>query len=139
MRRKTTLICIILSVIVLMTGCSGNEKYSGRESIAISGNTLAITYDSNPDGGCIFTHDISDDTVLQYVDDQFTLMKLPGEDEGTIAPGRGGTDTLTFKGLKEGTATITFTYGQQWKGGSVDAPWKVKVNVGPGGQIISAK
>ena len=157
--RKTA--CIILTAALMaavITGCgkgdsdgkAGTAEASESEtraevsedaaSMDIDKDTLKLTYYSSPTTGYSYTYKISDETVLQFVDDTYAQDKYTADGHSTEGLcGVAGKETFTFKGLKKGTAVITFDYGRQWDGGEKEEPFDVTVEVGNDGEIISAK
>ena len=142
---KKTVMTIVCAVLImgLTAGCGNNAKNPAEaqtpeaeeaDEIAISGNQLVLTYDSNPTTGCSWIYQISDESVIKLADDEYVQDKINDD----LAVGVGGHEIFTFKALKKGKAVIALTYGQQWKGGDKDETKYVNVEVDDDGNITSA-
>ncbi len=116
-------------------GTESTETASDEETqeILIDGNTLVLNYDANPTTGFSWSYEISDESVIRLVKDDYVQDKA---EEGMT--GVGGKEKITFEGLKKGTAVITLTYAQQWKGGNKSETKYVTVETDEDGNIVSA-
>jgi predicted secreted protein len=132
MKKLTALLlCLILAVTVL-AGCS---KSSGvKEGADFSGNTLTVTLESNPTTGYTWEQSISNPSILEFTSDTYVSKT---DSTGSALDGAGGYDHFTFKSLAEGTAVVTFTYGQNWEGGEKAETQSVTVEVDSKGNISS--
>jgi len=85
--------------------------------------SLVVTLSSNPTTGFQWgvNPGISDATVLSQYEHNFVSPT------GTLV-GAPGKDVWTFKSLKTGTATISFSYSRPWEGGEKDV-WTVTLTV----------
>lgn len=82
---------------------------NGTKVNAFVGQELVITLDGNPSTGYTWESKDMDPTMfLQDGETQFTSSN-------PNVVGSGGTQTLTIKILKTGTATLTFIYHRPWE------------------------
>lgn len=87
---------------------SKSEKNLGSESL------ISLELKSNPTTGCSWKAEIADEKIAVLESDKYVQDKAEPEMTGV-----GGTQTLTFKILKEGKTQIELVYGQQWNGGGI--------------------
>jgi len=87
---------------------SKSEKNLGSESL------ISLELKSNPTTGCSWKAKIADEKIAVLESDEYVQDKAEPEMTGV-----GGTQTLTFKILKEGKTQIELVYGQQWNGGGI--------------------
>lgn len=71
---------------------------------------LTVELSSNPSTGCSWELVIDNEDVIKCSDRKY---KDPVNIWG--AAGKSGTETFYFDAVSDGKATITLTYGQQWK------------------------
>ena len=85
--------------------------------------SLVVTLGSNPTTGFQWGANpgISDATVLSQYEHNFVSPT-------TTLAGAPGKDVWTFKPLKTGTATVSFSYSRPWEGGEKDV-WTVTLTV----------
>ena len=83
------------------------------------GETFTIVFDANATTGYSWHQSIKDTNVVAYITDTYVAKVT---DPKII--GNGGTDTFTFKAVRKGTTTITFTYARAWEN---TAPAQTKV------------
>ncbi len=109
--KKINLLFYILagmSLLSFFSCASKSEKNLESESL------ISIELKSNPTTGSSWKAEIADEKIAILKSDEYVQDKAePG------MTGVGGTQTLTFKILKEGKAQINLVYGQQWKGGAI--------------------
>ncbi len=109
--KKIIYISLMLALaIFVFTGCSSAsaDKIYGKDDKDIevnAGETFTISLEENPSTGYAWTIDISDESIVKLEKDDYE----PEPADKDIV-GIGGLRILTFKGLKEGSATITLTY-----------------------------
>lgn len=78
---------------------------------------LTIELESNPSTGCTWVVEIDNKDVIKSSGSKYTdPYKAPGS---VPVVGAAGTETFYFDAVSDGTATITFTYGRHWEGGSI--------------------
>ena len=121
MKSKVVLICALAAIMLGLFACaqapqqvSVDASYSGKTVELGVGGSLIVTLESNP-GSTGFqwgSADISDETVLQQVDQRY---EAPEEGSMIGAPGK---EIWTFKGLKKGESSISMEYSQPWEGGT---------------------
>ena len=77
--------------------------------VALGGTVdYPITFTENPTTGYEWTYTVSDDTVLAVADEEYAAP----DSEMAGAP---GTHTWVLSGLKEGEASVIFTYARSWE------------------------
>lgn len=136
---------VLILAVACMTMCGCGKKESAdsgtddpyETKIEKDGTSLKVTYDSNPTTGYSWTQKVSDETILQSVNDDYEADA--GTESGVVVLGRGGKETFEYKGLKAGKVKITFIYARPWKGGGEAERRYVTVKVGDGGTILSAE
>jgi predicted secreted protein len=83
----------------------------------IEDQKLYVILDSNPSTGCTWELENSNSAVIACDYSYYkATTKLDSSSKGLI--GVGGHDVFVFNAVSEGTATLTFTYGQHWTGGT---------------------
>ena len=107
---------------------SVNASHSGGEITLTVHDSLIVTLGSNPTTGYGWALvNISDESVLQEVSNEFVLDPTPPE--GPISGGS-GKEIWTFKALSEGTSTIFMEYIQPWmEGVEPEATFNISVTV----------
>lgn len=113
---KKYLILLLLLLAVFAAGCgasaSGQKTY-GKEDTNIcvdEGKTFTIALNENPTTGYSWTYAISDEGIIAKSKDVFEA-----ESTDTQLVGAGGMRIVSFKGLKKGSAIITFVYERSWE------------------------
>ena len=77
---------------------------------------LTIELESNPSTGCTWVVEIDNKDVIKSSGSKYTDSNRPGS---VPVVGAAGTESFYFDAVSDGTATITFTYGRHWEGGSI--------------------
>lgn len=77
---------------------------------------LTVVLESNPSTGCSWVIEIDNEDVIKSSGSKYTDPNRPGS---IPVVGAAGTEEFYFDAVSDGKATITFTYGQHWEGGSV--------------------
>lgn len=113
-------------------------EYSSSSSILFKDSSLMVTFDANPTTGYTWASAISDEKLIKQTDDRYVASSGSQTTKSEPVAGSGGSEKFTFQGLAKGTAIITFTYAQQWKGGQTADTRKIKVEIGDNGSIVSA-
>ena len=111
--------CESLTAVQQIVSCDAfmeNNHFTGEVEIAVDGE-LTVVLCSNPSTGFEWpdSAEISDQTVLEQTDHEYNAPE--GEGDEPPAPGTPGTETWTFRALKEGTAEVSMEYSQPWEGG----------------------
>jgi len=88
---------------------------NGTKVNAFVGQELVITLEGNPSTGYTWETKDLDTTMFQQVGDATFTSSNPN------LVGAGGTQTLTIKALKAGTATLTLVYHRPWETGVAPA------------------
>ena len=104
----------IMSVIMLITSFFGinlGSRTAPTDMITYNRRKTEVTIalESNPSTGYDWVYGVSDLTVVKNTNDRF----YDGNSGGMA--GAPGTRAVTFKGLKAGTATVTFHYQRSWE------------------------
>ena len=95
------------------------------DTYQVSGKTVTFCFFSNPSTGYTWTADAGGDCILLTGDE---YRQAPGT--GNIA-GAGGKQFYTFTAVKEGTATVVFTYARSWEKTEYDRTVTAIVTVDP--------
>ena len=126
-RLQPFLIAII--VVLILSACSHPQTVqvsppeqlpiatadNGTKVNAFVGQELVITLEGNPSTGYTWETKDLDTTMFQQVGDATFTSSNPN------LVGAGGTQTLTIKALKAGTATLTLVYHRPWETGVAPA------------------
>ncbi len=118
MIRKILSLVSAAVILILASACSGPANQvnltaadkGGQVDVKVGGE-IVIALDSNPSTGYTWEAKELDTTMFGQVGDPTFTSSSPG------LVGSGGTLTLTFKALKEGTATLTLVYHRPWETG----------------------
>ena len=123
--KRLSIILTALVAIVILSACSHPQSVqvsppeqlpiatsdNGTKVNAFVGQELVITLDGNPSTGYTWeTKDLDTTMFLQVGDAKFTSSN-------PNLVGSGGTQTLTIRVLKTGTATLTLIYHHPWETG----------------------
>ena len=87
-------------------------SFAAAETAGATSQT--ITYVENQTTGYTWIYSVSDESVLTVTDQGYVADANAEKAEGV-----GGTHAWVIAGKAEGTASVTFTLGQQWDGGEV--------------------
>jgi len=99
------------------------QKHISKEVEVAADGSLTVTLGSNQTTGFKWElAEITDESVLEYVDDEY----VPPEDTGVV--GAGGQEVWTFTALKKGTTEVYMEYGRPWEGGE-KAEWTFVLTV----------
>ena len=127
--QRITLFLTALAAAVILSACSPPQSIqvsppeqlpittsdNGTKVNAFDGQELVITLDGNPSTGYTWeTKDLDPTMFLQVGETQFTSSN-------PNLVGSGGTQTLTIRTLKTGTATLTLVYHRPWETGVAPA------------------
>lgn len=88
---------------------SQEKNYTINETSITSanGDIFTITLDANHTTGYSWTADISDTTILLKESTDYIVPE-------THVMGKGGNEVWKFKGVLQGSVTITFKYARPW-------------------------
>lgn len=87
------------------------------------GSEITINLPANPTTGYSWAIEKADENVLALINDVYTP-------DQPVIPGSGGTQTLTFKAIKAGTAPVELKYWRPWEGNtSIAKHFNVTVQV----------
>ena len=105
------IIALIISILTFF-GLTKPVAEIDPGSYKTDGNTVEFCFESNPTTGYDWTAEIDGDCVVmtkdEYVQDQVA--------DGPVAvAGVGGKQYYVFTAVKQGTATVTFTYARSWE------------------------
>ena len=127
--QRITLILTALLTVLTLGACSQPQSVqvsppeqlpiatsdNGTKVNAFVGQELVITLNGNPSTGYTWeTKDLDPTMFLQVGETQFTSSN-------PTLVGSGGTQTLTIRTLKTGTATLTLVYHRPWETGVAPA------------------
>ncbi len=105
------IIALIMSILAFL-GLTKPVVEIDPDSYKIDGNTVEFCFDSNPTTGYGWTAEIDGDCVV-LTKDEYVQDKV---NDGPVAiAGVGGKQYYVFTAVKEGTATVTFTYARSWE------------------------
>jgi inhibitor of cysteine peptidase len=124
------LISAALCAVLVMGVLGGCGTQAMKEGVSYDGNTLTVIFEANPTTGYAWAQAVSNPSVLEFVSDTYE----PKTESG-VTTGTGGYEVFRFRGLKEGTAAVGFTYGQQWEGGTTGRTESMTVTVDDKGKI----
>jgi inhibitor of cysteine peptidase len=113
MRKTAIMLALLLALATAFAGCGKTEAAYGKDDTSISvknGDTFTIKLEANPTTGYEWSAAISDESVLALEKSEY----LPDE-AVSGAVGAGGTQVLTFKASKAGSATIDLVYQRSWE------------------------
>ena len=113
MKKTVLLLALLLALMVLFAGCGKAETVYGADDTSISvksGETFTIKLEANPTTGYEWSATISDESVVTLEKSDYA----PDEAASDVV-GSGGMQTLTFKALKSGSATIDLVYQRSWE------------------------
>jgi len=125
--KKTALLsAIVLLLCFCLAGCGAPALGD-----SIKGKTATIVLDENPTTGYTWAISVDNESVVSMKSDKFY-------EENSDLVGSGGVHEYVFEAMGPGTATITFSLGQQWDGGEKDNKvQKYKVTVDDSGKITA--
>jgi predicted secreted protein len=125
-KRLFVFIALLIVTSIGLAACSApspGETYKGK--------TATIVLEENETTGYTWAVSVDDSSVISLKSDKYFA-------ENTDRVGAGGVHEYVFEAMSPGTATITFSLGQQWDGGEKDTETKqYKVTVGDDGNIFS--
>ena len=104
-------------------GSSAEKEESSGCDYEIDGSSLVVTLESNQSTGCSWA--VSEEVNLKETDSVYIENDRNGEMVGT-----GGFERHTLASSSPGEASATFSYGQQWEGGSIYRILHVTMKVG---------
>lgn len=115
-RLRPTLFIIMIPVLILAAGCSPahlklSKSDNGRHVTLHPGDQLVIELESNPSTGYTWEVVQVDPSLLA----QQGKSSFQAASTGLV--GAPGIQTLTFKALKAGSATLTLGYLRSWETG----------------------
>jgi inhibitor of cysteine peptidase len=115
MKKIVYLALSMLLIAAALTGCAAAsaDKTYGKDDkdIAVSaGDMFTIELEANPTTGYDWSINVSDESIVKLESQEY--QQQPGSEE---LVGAGGTDIFTFKGIKAGSATITFIYERSFE------------------------
>ena len=111
--KKAAVVLALMIALAALAGCGGTQTVYGKEDTDIAakaGETFTIKLEENPTTGYQWSVSVSDESVVALDKDEY----VPDDKNGELA-GSGGVRVLTFKALKEGTATIGMVYERSWE------------------------
>ena len=128
MMKKPYIALALLMVVGLAAGCAakGAPVY-GKDDHNITvkaGEQFVIQLDENPTTGYQWTVAISDESIVKLDKDDYQQQSA-----GSNIVGAGGTRVLTFKGLKQGTVTLTLTNERSFEKNSAVETLKYQITV----------
>ena len=138
-----TTVLLILFVSSMISGCGGSEGSADQSAPSstdipgssaekeessgcdyeIDGSSLVVTLESNQSTGCSWA--VSEEVNLKETDSVYIENDRNGE-----MVGAGGFERHTLSSTSPGEASATFSYGQQWEGGSIYRILHVTMKVG---------
>lgn len=113
MKKLIVLIVIVVAVVMLFSGCSNTLTANIVESD--HPDQTVVKLDENPTTGYLWSYEISDESLMKLVSDQF----IDGSDNNTV--GSGGFHEFVFQALSDGKADITFKYERSFENDSAES------------------
>ena len=99
-----------------------NQHITKEVEVAVDGSVIVTLYSNKTTGFGWELAGISDESILEYVSDEFVAPEANG------LMGAGGEEVWTFKALKKGTTEVSMEYSQSWEGGE-KATWTFVMTV----------
>jgi len=127
MMKKVSIAFALMLVIGMTAGCAAKASVYGKDDKNITvkaGESFVIQLDENPTTGYQWAVTISDESIVKLDKDDYQQQSA---ESGVV--GAGGTRILTFKGLKQGTATVTLSYERSFEENSSVETLKYQVTV----------
>ena len=114
MSRKTFYLAILITVILMTTGCGSRQTKltatdNGGQADVKVGQQFVIELAGNPSTGYTWETKDLDASMFQQIGDAKFTSSNPG------LAGAGGTLALTFKVVRAGTAVLTLVYHRPWE------------------------
>ena len=134
MKQKLVLIVLTLIMAFAMTACGGpsDEEIKAVRDVSFEGTELTVTLGTNKSTGYEWDYEIDNrDIIGPSVNRTFTITGSEGEGTGEVAIG--------FKGSAPGNAVIVLSTPCGWDGSGSGDSYTVNVEVGDGGEIVSAE
>lgn len=113
MKKLIVLLIVIVAVVILFAGCSNTLTANIVESD--KADQTVVELEENPTTGYAWTYEISDESVLKLLSDQF----IDNSDKDTV--GSGGIHEFVFQALKDGKADVTFKYERSFEKDSAES------------------
>ncbi|MGI5848941.1 MAG: protease inhibitor I42 family protein [Christensenellales bacterium] len=115
MKKIMVLVLAVSFIVMIAVGCTATagQKVYGKDDTDISvdtGQSFTIKLEENPTTGYQWSVSISDESIVKLENDYY---KQEPTDKQLV--GAGGYRMLTFKGLKQGNATITLIYERSFE------------------------
>ena len=115
------LLIAVLTVFTVISSCKPQQLATtpgGDNPLTFSskGSLVTAVLEGNTTTGYSWEYKIKDNTIAQYVSDEYKSDAQP-EDGKPSMVGVGGKHTFVFKAVKKGTTYVTFDYAQHWKKG----------------------
>ncbi|MGN0537535.1 MAG: protease inhibitor I42 family protein [Acutalibacteraceae bacterium] len=105
-----------------------SEETSNKEEINMKNYTINLK--GNATTGYTWNYSVDKEEIIKEEVNKYTPDKA---EEGMV--GTGGTQTYSFKGVKEGNVTVTFKYAKSWEDNSTIETKTVKLHVDANGNI----
>lgn len=134
------IIAFFMSILALFGITAGGSHFVPEVkgdgwAYAIVKEEVEFSFPANVTTGCSWEYTLDNDSIV-FVSEEYVADKTPRFNKPVS--GSGGTQYMKFKSVKQGDATLTFKYGQQWKEDgifethefliSVDADLKITVS-----------
>ncbi len=125
---RALLFALMIALFILpATGCGNGEvkTYTDPGKVIEVGvnQEFVIALESNPTTGYTWEEN-SDGTMLNLVSQDY----VQDENEQEMV-GVGGTESFSYRALKQGETEISLVYGQHWEGGDQQPPLLFKVEI----------
>lgn len=105
------IVALIMSILAFF-GLTKPVVEIDPDSYKVDGKTVEFCFDSNPTTGYGWTAEVEGDCVV-LTKDEYVQDKVA---DGPVAiAGVGGKQYYVFTAVKEGAATVTFTYARSWE------------------------
>ena len=120
-RLKKTIALLLAAVMLFaLAACSKEEPAPVVENIqekVIGTKEVTLDLEENPTTGYSWEYSISDETVLEYVKDEYIDPSASAESSEGEEPvvGASGVRRFTFNPLSDGTVTVEFRYSRPWE------------------------
>ena len=121
MKKIIILTIVVLSVLILFSGCSNTLTASIVE--AENPDQIKVSLEENPTTGYQWTYKISDESLIKYVSDSYN------DSSSSNTVGAGGVHDFIFKAIADGKADITFTYERSFEKDSAETVLVYKYDI----------
>ena len=103
---------LMMSILLFFSslfGLGGNKDNSEIIKYNFVKTTVTVSLPENPSTGYRWTYNVVNENIAEAVSDSYVTTAPPD------VVGQCGTRSVVFRGIKEGTTKIIFTYLREWE------------------------